>query len=576
MWARSASRPRGAPRLGRISRVGHVYGLGNVFAKSFRDSRRGMWIVGGFFCLMWLISGEALSRTFGTMASRADALRLSQTLPAVLQGLYGGSQPNVQTLGGFTNWRYGVIFFLMPGIWSVFTLSSTLVKEARRGSLDFVAGCPISRRRIALQKLGGHTAAMAAAMAVTGLVIWVVGGVFGSLSAADLAALGATTGDDIALGAALGYVLLLGLLGLTAGAVAFALAPFVGRGAAAGISGALMAAGWLVYGYRESIPLFERLTFLSPFDWTSGHRPIAGTSDWPTLLALVAIITVGFAIGVAAFERRDLGVVGSLRVPRVPRGLLGLAGPFGRSLADRLGGALLWGIGIGVYALLIAGSGDALRDSVSQNPAVLRIFQAAFPGVDINAPGFALQLAFLAFGYLGVGVAAARQVNSWASDEREGRLELLLSTSTGRVRWFLQSATGVFVSIAIIAAVTAIGIGIGVASAGGSALQPMAGTVVLLLYGSAVAGIGFAFGGIWRYSAAGVAGIVVAAGTMLLDIIVPALQLPDRLHDLALTTHFGEPMLGSWNLTGVGASLAIAIGGLALGAWGFSRRDLRN
>lgn len=576
MWARSASRPRGALRLGRISRVGHVYGLGNVFAKSFRDSRRGMWIVGGFFCLMWLISGEALSRTFGTMASRADALRLSQTLPAVLQGLYGGSQPNVQTLGGFTNWRYGVIFFLMPGIWSVFTLSSTLVKEARRGSLDFVAGCPISRRRIALQKLGGHTAAMAAAMAVTGLVIWVVGGVFGSLSAADLAALGATTGDDIALGAALGYVLLLGLLGLTAGAVAFALAPFVGRGAAAGISGALMAAGWLVYGYRESIPLFERLTFLSPFDWTSGHRPIAGTSDWPTLLALVAIITVGFAIGVAAFERRDLGVVGSLRVPRVPRGLLGLAGPFGRSLADRLGGALLWGIGIGVYALLIAGSGDALRDSVSQNPAVLRIFQAAFPGVDINAPGFALQLAFLAFGYLGVGVAAARQVNSWASDEREGRLELLLSTSTGRVRWFLQSATGVFVSIAIIAAVTAIGIGIGVASAGGSALQPMAGTVVLLLYGSAVAGIGFAFGGIWRYSAAGVAGIVVAAGTMLLDIIVPALQLPDRLHDLALTTHFGEPMLGSWNLTGVGASLAIAIGGLALGAWGFSRRDLRN
>jgi hypothetical protein len=35
-------------------------------------------------------------------------------------------------------------------------------------------------------------------------------------------------------------------------------------------------------------------------------------------------------------------------------------------------------------------------------------------------------------------------------------------------------------------------------------------------------------------------------------------------------------MLGQWNLVGVGVSLAVAVGGVALGAWGFSRRDLES
>lgn len=581
------SAPAGAPAMApgavptaalvrRPRPVSRLYGLGNVFAKSFRDSRVGMWVVAGLLSLMWLVSGEALGRTFGTVATRGDATKLTQTLPPVIQGLYGGTQPNVATLGGFTNWRYGFLFFLVPGIWSLFALSSSLVNEARRGSLEFVAAGPLSRRRIALQKLGGHVAAMAVVMLVLGLVIWLVGAAFGRLSAAELAPLGATTGDAIPLAAALGYTLLLGLLGLAAGAVAFALAPFVGRAAAAGLAGVVLAGSWFVYGFRESISLFAKLEFLSAYDWTAGHRPVAGTHDWISLLPLVAIIVAGFAIGTLAFERRDLGAVGALHLPRVPRVLLGLGGPQGRSLSDRLAAAIGWGIGLGAYAFLIANSGDALRRSIAQNPGVLRIFQLMFPTLDINAPGFALQLAFLAFGYLGIALAAARLMSGWASDEGEGRLELLLATSMHRVRWFVQSALGVLLSVVVVAAVVAVGIAVGVTSIGGSVVEPVAGTAVLLLYGAAVAGIGFAVGGLWRSSAAGVAALIVAVGTLLLDIVVPALKLPTWLHQFALTAHYGEPMLGHWNLVGVGVSLAIAIGGIALGAWGFSRRDLRS
>ena len=92
---------------------------------------------------------------------------------------------------------------------------------------------------------------------------------------------------------------------------------------------------------------------------------------------------------------------------------------------------------------------------------------------------------------------------------------------------------------------------------------------------AAGAGIGLAVAGWVRSSLGAAVAAAVAVATILLEIIVPALQLPDWLADLALTTHFGEPMIGAWDPVGVAVSLALAIGGLLLGAWGFSRRDLR-
>lgn len=572
----NVERPAPAAMRTGVPFVRRIYGRGSVFAKAFRDSRRGFLIVAGWISLIVLVAGTATASTFGTVETRAEAIKLTTTLPKIFLGLYGGTQSNVVTLGGFMNWRYGVLFFLVPGFWSLFALSSTLVLEARRGSLEFVAASPLTRRRLALEKLGGHVAAMTAATIVIAVVIWLVGRAFAPLSAEDLAPLGATGGDTIPFGAALSYALLMGLVGLAAGAIAFALAPFVGRGAAAGVAGAVMFGSWVIYGYRESIQVFDALTPLSWYSWTAGHRPIAGVYDWPSLLPLVAIIVIGSAIGILAFERRDLGAIGSVRTPRMPRALLGIRGPLGRSFGDRLPGALAWGMGLGVYALAIGASGDTLRESIAENPAVSGLFQAAFPNLDINAPGIGLQLAFLTFGYLGIAIAAATMIGGWASDETEGRLELLLATTLARARWFARSALGVFVAIGVAAAVVALGIALGVATTGDDPLTPAVGTAVLALYAAAAAGIGIAIGGLWRTSVASVAVILVAVGTILLDILVPALQLPDWVHEFALTAHFGEPMLGNWDPVGIVASLVLAIGGLALGTWGFSRRDLKS
>ncbi len=140
--------------------------------------------------------------------------------------------------------------------------------------------------------------------------------------------------------------------------------------------------------------------------------------------------------------------------------------------------------------------------------------------------------------------------------------------------WFVRSGLGVFGAIVVMTAVIAVGIGVGALASASDAVTPMLGTVVMGLYAAALAGVGFAIGGVFRASIAAelVAAVVVA--TYVIDLLAPALQLPDPIHQLALTTHLGQPMIGVWDPVGMVACLALAAGGLAIGAWGIARRDL--
>jgi hypothetical protein len=113
-----------------------------------------------------------------------------------------------------------------------------------------------------------------------------------------------------------------------------------------------------------------------------------------------------------------------------------------------------------------------------------------------------------------------------------------------------------------------------VATSGEDLLTPFTGSLVLVLYGTAMAGIGMAAGGWLRPTFAAPAVIIAVVGSLLIDILAPILELPQLVRDLALSSHFGEPMIGNWDPVGIVASLALAIGGLLLGAWGFARRDL--
>lgn len=548
----------------RIPLRARILGFGSLFGKTLRDSRRAILIVGGFCALMAVISAAFIGSTWPTAADRAEGVALTTTLPPIFTGLYGGSAVNADGIGGFTNWRYGLIFFVMPGVWSLIALSGTLVAEVRRGSMDLVAASPITRGRIAVEKVGAHVTAMAIAMLIVALALWGSALAFGTLPA-----------DEIPLADALSYTLLMGLSGLAAGGVAFALAPFVGRGAAGGIAALWLVGSWIVNGYRESVPIFETLAPFSFFNWSVEHRPIAGLHDpigllWPALIALG-----GFAIGVVAFARRDLGHVGALRLPSLPGWVLGTTGPLRRTVGERIGAIMAWGLGIGVYALIIATTSQDLQQMIEENPSLAEIFRLAFPDVDLADPGFALQLLFVQFGTLAIGFAAAALVGGWASDESEGRLELLLTTPVARPRWAILTGLGTYLAVFMVAVVVALAAAVGLALTGQEVLTPLVGTLVLALHGIAVAGVGLAVGGLLRPSWAAPAIVVLVVAWLLIDILAPLLELPDWVSDLVLATHYGEPMIGTWDPVGVVAAVVMAVVGLGLGAIGFSRRDLR-
>jgi polyether ionophore transport system permease protein len=548
----------GGPPLSRI------YGFGSIFGKTMRDSRRAVLVVSVLMGLTLIGVSNAIVSQFDTVEARKELGAVVAAVPPILQGL-AGKPVNVETLGGYLQYKYGTFFPLIVSLWSILALSATLAAEARRGSLEFVAATAITRRRVALEKLLAHVAGLTIASLVVFLSLAVVGRTVHGLP-----------GDEIPMQAAVGYALWLGLLSLVSGALAFALAPFVGRGSAAGVAGAVMFGGFIFNGYQAAIPAIAPLANLSWFGWTSNHIPLAGVYDWVSLLPVALVTIVLLAVGVEAFARRDIGATSPIPTPSLPETLTGLRGPTGRAIGQNLPSTLAWGIGIGLFGVAIAGSGRSFVEQLSNSPDFVRLLSSVFPGFDIGSVGGFLQLLYVEFGLILAGLAAATLVGVWASDETSGRLEFLLTTPLARVRWLTSGWAAILVGVAVFTVIQALGIALGAMIAGGDIATPVVGSLVLGLYAAALAGIGVAIGGLFGTGYAAPAVAVITIVTWFVGVIGPALGLPDAFGELALTSHYGFTMLGQWDVVGIVASVVIAVGGVAIGAWGFKRRDLRS
>jgi ABC-2 type transport system permease protein len=558
-----AAREPGTRVLTGPSPWARVAGLGSIYGKTFRDSRRAALVIGGVAALFMLGTGAPFAAPeFATIELRRQFIAGLTALPLAVRGLLG--EPiNLETLGGLLSWRVGNFLPVMLGLWPVLALSGTLAGEAAKGSLDLLVSTPQSRLTIALEKLAGHLTAVVFSMILLALSIWGVGRAFGRLP-----------GDEIPLTAAFGQVLLYGLMMLSVGGVAFATAPYLGRTRAMAFGLFALFASYLIYSYSSLSPLIGALAPLSFFDWTAGHRPMAGVSDWGSLAFLAIVDLVMFGVGVAAFVRRDIGAVanvGWLRVPSLPAGI---GGPFRRQLADRAGVAIAWGLGIGLYGLLVAASARAFADTIGNMPQIVAIINAIYPGVDLRQPSGVLQLTFFGFGTFVFGLAGASFLGGWASDEGRRRLDVVLSTPLSRASWAARSGFGVLVAIGVVTAIVAAFIGVGVAAQSGDVASPVAGIGVLGLSAAAFAGVGLAAGGLVRASlAAGVTAFLVIA-TFLIDTLGAALKLPDVILQLSLYKHLGQPMAGTFDPIGIVAAVVMVVVGVAICAFGLTRRDI--
>jgi ABC-2 type transport system permease protein len=534
-----------------------IYGFGSIYGKTLRDSRLAFIIAAGLLGGLALVMGAAISTVFPTPESRQEVDKLIGGMPPQMVNFFG-KPVALGTIGGYMTWKYGLLFVLATSLWSILGLSSTLAGEANRGSLDIVATTPFGKRRIALEKLAAHVTMLALSLAIFAVLAVVSSNAFGN----------AALGDHIAPISAIGFALWLGFTALFFGGLAFALAPLLGRGGAAGIAGIALAVLWTANGMD-----LQPLAALSPFRWTAAHVALVGMYDWSGV-AIVGLAAVAFlAIGVELFARRDLGVTLGVGLPQLPSSVLGVRGPASRAFGEQQTRALAWGTGLALLGAMLASIVGPMSKQLSSDANLLKVLGTVFPNFKLSEAGGFLQL-FVELFYIAAGFAATTLVSKWASDETGGRLEEILTTPMTRTRWLVTGAIAAFLGVAVISVLFALGVAGGAVSGGATAGTALLGSLSIGLYGAALIGVGIAVGGIWRTSLAAEVVALLVVATYLVDLLAPPLNLPDWVHQLALTAHFGQPMLGQWDVVGVVACLVLAVGGVTLGAWGLARRDM--
>ena len=538
-----------------------LYGFGSIYGKTIRDSRLAFLVAAGLLGGIALVMGAAIGTIFPTPAARLAVNELIGSMPASMINLFGNATllgPKLGTLGGYMSWKYGAMFSLGTALWSILALSGTLAGEVGRGSLDFVAAGPFGKRRIALEKLAAHLTMLWLAMAFVAVMIFVSSNAFGD----------AALGDQIPLLGSIGFALWAGSLAMCFGGLAFLLAPLLGRAGSAAIAGVVMMVLWVASGLNIGGPLVA----VSPFNWTVNHIPLAGFYDWPGVAAVVVVAVVLLGAGVEVFSRRDLGVTANISLPALPDQVLGVQGPITRAFGEQLPRALAWGLGMGLMGALLASLVGSFAKEVGGS-SLVTTFATIFPGYDFATAGGWLQL-YVALFYIAAGLAAATFVSKWASDETDGRLEEVLATPLARARWVIAGGFAAIVAIVLMTAIVAVAIGLGASAGGATPGNALLGSASLGLYAIAIVGVGVAVGGLWRTSLAAEIAALAVVATYLIDLLAPPLKLPDWVHQLALTAHLGQPMIGQWDVPGVIACLVIAVGGILIGALGMTRRDI--
>ena len=129
-----------------------------------------------------------------------------------------------------------------------------------------------------------------------------------------------------------------------------------------------------------------------------------------------------------------------------------------RAASEDINLAISWGIGLGLFGLVLAASGGSWTDQLTKSPQLMDLLHTVFPGVDLASVGGFLELVFVEFGLILAGLAAATLVGRWASTETSTRTEILLAAPLARFRWVVSEGVGALAAIVLIVVMTALGI----------------------------------------------------------------------------------------------------------------------
>ena len=376
----------------------------------------------------------------------------------------------------------------------------------------------------------------------------------------------AALGDPIPPLSAIGFALWVGCIALFFGGLAFALSPLLGRAGAAGVASLAMMVLWLGERPRHasarrghSARSAGRPTTSRSSAGTTGSRSASSASAPPS----------SSRIGVELFVRRDLGVTSGLSLPRLPASVLGVHGPTSRAFGDLLPRALSWGIGLGLVGAIVASLVGPIADQLGADASL-------HEDVRRDLPGLRPRTRRVAGSSCTSSCCSSRRGSGRHVRRRSGRPTRPTAGSRRCSRPRCRAPAGCspaasprLIAVAVMTVLFALGVGLGavVRRRLGRRRDARVRRARPLRRGASSAS-GVAVGGLWRTSLAAEIAALVVVATYLIDLLAPALKLPDWVHQLALTAHFGQPMVGDLGRAGVIACVVVAVGGILLGRLG--------
>jgi ABC-2 type transport system permease protein len=543
----------------------------SIYLKTLRDYRVAIlgWGIGmGLLVVSPMASVSAL---ITTPQARAQLASLARTFA------WNADPVAVDTVGGYAAFKIGIAIFIIA-VWPLLAGSRMLRGEEERGALDVLLSVPRSRLRVALEKLAAMWTALLAMALVIGLVVFAGGRAFKA---------------DFGLGDALLFGLNLALVCAVFGGLALLVSQFTQeRGSAAGWTAGLLLVSIVLDMVHRVIPNAEWISRVSPIYYYNLSKPLVPSygSNPGAMVLLLALALVLSGAALWLYARRDIGgtvsVPGASHLPQrtarpssaLPVGDWSVRSLYARSVATIAMPTFWWTLGIAGFAAWMVVAvwqiEAKLRGITAGSPAYNTLIKNVGGG-DVSQNASLLSAIFALLPLLLMAFAVT-QVNRWAADEEEGRLELVLSTPRPRLQVLLGRFAALSTATVVIGVLTLAASAVAASTTG---LKLDAGNLAaaslgMIPLGLLTAAIGYLASG-WLRTAADTGLLsVLLAFWFFISFISPELQWPDATLRLSPFYYYGTPLLHGLQLADMLGVVAVGIAALTLASLRFARKDI--
>ncbi len=504
------------------------------------------WIVGlGAMALLTTVSVTSL---YSTAASR-EAYAANGEAAAVI--MVNGRVAGLSTFGGiFANELSLVLAFGYP-ILAIALCSRFTRGDEAAGRLELLLASPVGRR-----------APLAAAVSYTSATLLLAA----AAVAVTFAAFGAGLGRSLVFGlglALLGWV----FVGVTAVMAQLVAHPRTVWGLSIGV----MIMSYLGRGIAATRD--SPLIWLSPHGWLNELRAFGDMQLAPALLSLV----VGAGLCAVAFglrSRRDIdGAILATR-PGSERATASLLHPVLRAWQQQRGVQVGWMAGLATMMVVYGSIMPTVLDAIADNPdlgeliAVIGLTQDDQLKTVLSS--FLMLFCFALSGYVVMALGSTRR------EEREGRLEMMLSGSEGRGGWLGAHVAVCAIGVVLIGVAGALALGASTAVALGESSWltiVLRSSIVFVVPAIVFGAMVVAFYGI----APRFTGVVWAifTGSAIVALLGVNLDLPTWLLTFTPFATLGDNVVKDGaDISHVVVSLVVAAALFIVGFVSFGRRDI--